>query len=137
MSTVRTYRELRRLDSFEERFEYLSLKGVVGESTFGFDRWVNQKFYASSEWKRIRDVVIVRDEGCDLGVRGWEIHGELLVHHMNPVSRLEITHGDSSIFDPDFLITTTHATHNAIHYGDARLLKRGPVERKPGDTKLW
>jgi len=137
MSTVRTYRELRRLDSFEERFEYLSLKGVVGESTFGFDRWVNQKFYASSEWKRIRDVVIVRDEGCDLGVRGWEIHGELLVHHMNPVSRLEITHGDPSIFDPDFLITTTHATHNAIHYGDARLLRRGPVERKPGDTKLW
>lgn len=134
---TRSYVELSRLDTFEERFEYLNLKGRVGEATFGFDRWINQKFYRSSEWKRARDHVIVRDQGCDLGIRGYEIHRGLLVHHMNPVALVDIQHGSDWIIDPNFLITTSLNTHNAIHYGDESLLPRGPVVRKAGDTTLW
>lgn len=133
----RSYSELRGLDTFEERFEYLSLGGSVGVHTFGFDRWVNQLFYRSHEWKRIRDVVIVRDEGCDLGVPGYEIMSELLVHHMNPITAEDIKNFEEWIIDPEFLITTTHRTHNAIHYGDRNLLPQAPVERRPGDTRLW
>jgi 5-methylcytosine-specific restriction endonuclease McrA len=113
------------------------LSGVVGESTFGFDRWINQKFYRSWEWKATRDAVIVRDNGCDLGIPGFEIHRGLLVHHMNPVSMNDIMHGEEWILDPNFLITTSQRTHNAIHYGDESLLPREPVTRKSGDTKLW
>lgn len=134
---IRSYRELRRLETFEERFRYLSLRGHVGEATFGYDRWLNQQFYRSREWKRTRNDVIVRDNGCDLGVDGYEIHGGLLVHHMNPLTRDEIVHGEESLLDPDFLITTTHDTHNAIHYGDERLLRQPFVPRRHGDTKLW
>ena len=133
----RNYRELSRLGSFEERFEYLSLKGVVGESTFGFDRWINQQFYRSKEWKDARSFVIARDGGCDLGVSGYEIHVGLLVHHMNPLSMDDIQHGLDWIIDPEFLITTSKRTHNAIHYGDASLLPQKPVVRQAGDTKLW
>jgi hypothetical protein len=137
MSRIRTYSKLSRLDTFEERYEYLKLSGVVGESTFGFDRWVNQEFYRSRAWKDVRNYVIVRDHGCDLGVLGYEIHWNLLIHHMNPVSLKDIEHGEEWILDPNFLITTSRRTHNAIHYGDERLLPRGPVERKLGDTTLW
>lgn len=134
---IRRYAELRRLVTFEERFEYLSLRGYVGEQTFGYDRWMNQAFYRSREWKLARNEVIVRDQGCDLGILGYDIHRDLMVHHMNPLSELDLVHGEQSIIDPEYLITTTHRTHNAIHYGDASLLPRAPVERVPGDTKLW
>lgn len=137
MSRIRTYTELSRLDTFNERYQYLRLKGVVGESTFGFDRWVNQEFYRSRQWKSIRDAVIVRDNGCDLGIPGFEIHRGLLVHHMNPVSMDDIIHGEEWILDPEFLITTSHSTHNAIHYGDESLLPREPITRRSGDTTLW
>lgn len=137
MSRIRTYSELSRLQTFDERYQYLKLKGVVGENTFGFDRWINQEFYRSRQWKSIRDEVIVRDNGCDLGISGYEIHRDLMVHHMNPISMDDIKHGEEWILDPNFLITTSHRTHNAIHYGDESLLPREPVERKFGDTKLW
>jgi hypothetical protein len=125
------------LHTFNERYQYLKLEGLVGESTFGFDRWINQEFYRSYQWKSIRDAVIVRDNGCDLGIPGFEIHHGLLVHHMNPVSMDNILHGEEWILDPEFLITTSHRTHNAIHYGDESLLPREPIVRKLGDTTLW
>lgn len=134
---IRTYRELRRLSSFEERFEYLSLKGVVGQSTFGFDRYMNQRFYTSTQWKQVRDKVIARDLGLDLGVEGYEIYDKIIIHHMNPMTADDIQHGESDILDPDFLITTTHKTHNAIHYGDKNLIRLPAKERTRGDTKLW
>lgn len=134
---IRTYSELSRLRTFEERFRYLSLQGRVGESTFGFDRWINQEFYRSREWRHARQFVIARDYGCDLGVEGHDIHSGLYIHHMNPMTVQEITHGDDRIVDPEFLITTCHQTHNAIHYGDENLLPRIPVPRRAGDTKLW
>lgn len=134
---VRKYSELRRLETFEERFEYLSLKGQVGEATFGFDRYLNQMFYRSRQWKTLRNEIIVRDGACDLGIEGYEIHGALLIHHMNPLLPREIKDGDDSLLDPQFLITTTHRTHNAIHFGDARQLPRPFVPRRAGDTQLW
>ena len=133
----RCYRELRRLETFEERFRYLSLRGQVGATTFGHDRWINQQFYTSTQWRNLRNHVISRDLGCDLGVDGYEIHSRLIIHHMNPMTADDIFHGDESILDPEFLITTTHQTHNAIHYGDERQLPRPFVPRRPGDTKLW
>lgn len=134
---IRTYSELRSIKTFEDRFKYLALHGDVGRSTFGFDRYINQQFYTSSEWRHIRHTVIVRDNGCDLGVDGYEIHSRLVIHHMNPIRVSDISDGDGSILDPEFLITTTHQTHNAIHYGDEQLLPRQLTERRPGDTKLW
>lgn len=137
MAKIRSYSELCRLRTFEDRFDYLSLEGVVGQSTFGFDRWINQAFYRSRQWKEVREKVIIRDDGCDLGIQGYEIYSDLLVHHMNPLSAEDITDGESWILDPEFLITTSMQTHNAIHYGDERLLPRGPIIRQPGDTRLW
>jgi len=134
---VRTYSELRRLETFEERFGYLSLRGRVGDTTFGFDRYVNQQFYTSREWRQIRNDIIVRDNGCDLGVEGYDIHDRIYIHHMNPMRLSEIVDGDSRILDPEYLISVTHRTHNAIHYGDESQLLRPFVERRPGDTKLW
>lgn len=133
----RCYRELRRLETFEERFDYLLLRGEVGAATFGFDRWMNQQFYRSYEWRYARDFVIARDGGCDLGIPGRDIHIRLLVHHMNPITPEDLEQGSEWVIDPEFLITTTHRTHNAIHYGDDSLLVKPPVERRPGDTKLW
>jgi hypothetical protein len=137
MTKIRTYSDLRRINTFEERYDYLSLRGVVGDSTFGFDRWINQRFYRTYEWKHVRSQVILRDHGCDLGILGYEIHIGLLVHHMNPVSVEDIKHGEQWLIDPQYLITTSLQTHNAIHFGDKSLLPRGPVTRQPGDTKLW
>lgn len=137
MSKIKTYVELRQLETFEERYHYLKLGGVVGRETFGFDRWVNQRFYKSREWRRARDYVINRDNGCDLGIPGFEIYADLYVHHMNPISLDEIDIGGEVLFDPNFLITVSLTTHNAIHYGNESLLPRGPIVREPGDTRLW
>lgn len=134
---TRSYSELRLLDTFEERYEYLRLGGQVGQATFGFDRWVNQQFYTSRQWKSVRDYVIVRDDGCDLGIPGHGVHIGLLVHHMNPMTVEDIEHGRDWILDPEYLICTSKRTHNAIHYGDDQLLPRPVVERRPGDTRLW
>jgi hypothetical protein len=137
MAKVRTYSELKRLSGFEERFEYLKLGGGVGLVTFGFDRWINQRFYKSREWRTLREYVIHRDGGCDLGIPGYELLAGLLIHHMNPMTLRDIQHEGESILDPEFLITASKQTHNAIHYGAADGLPRGPVERKAGDTSLW
>lgn len=134
---TKLYSELRRLHTFEDRFEYLKLEGGVGRATFGFDRYVNQQFYRSPEWHDVRSYVIVRDEGCDLGIPGYEIHAEPLIHHMNPMSVNDILHGESWILDPEYLITTTHRTHNDIHFGSKRLGPKVVTERSPGDTRLW
>lgn len=135
--TFRTYSELVQHQTLEDRFEYLALRGRVGRETFGFDRHMNQTFYGSVEWRRIRHHVIARDLGCDLGVEGYEIHDRIYIHHMNPMVREDILHGNDDILDPEFLITTTHRTHNAIHYGDKNQLPREYFDRRPGDTSLW
>lgn len=137
MRVGRRYSQLIQLDTFEDRYEYLKLGGGVGNDTFGFDRWMNQAFYRSSEWKRVRDVVIVRDSGCDLGVVGREISSELLVHHLEPITPKDIVDSEPWIVDPEFLITTSRRTHNAIHYGSFDTTPSLPIERRPGDTKLW
>lgn len=134
---IRTYAELQSIPDFVGRFRYLALHGEVGQATFGFDRHINQKFYTSRQWRQLRHEVIARDQGCDLGVDGYEIHDQIYIHHMNPMEAADIIHGDPAILDPRFLISTTHATHNAIHYGDERLLPRPLAPRRPGDTKLW
>jgi len=134
---LRSYSELKRLDTFEDRFAYLHLGGLVGRETFGFDRYINQMFYTSDVWKKARRTVIIRDQGCDLGIFGHEIHSGLLVHHMNPMTPDDIVHEASWITDPEYLITTRHDTHNAIHFSDSDAAPGGFVERAPGDTKLW
>lgn len=134
---IRSYSELKNLDTFEDRYEYLRLKGEVGMSTFGFDRYINQRFYTSHEWKSARRHVILRDGGCDLGIYGYEIHGDLLIHHMNPVVLEDIIHGEQWILDPEYLITTTQRTHNAIHFGVENAFPKVVTARSPQDTKLW
>lgn len=135
--SIKCYSELILLPTFKERYEYLHMKGVVGEETFGFDRYMNQFFYRSPEWKRIRDFVITRDNGCDLGIPGREIFGKVTIHHMNPIQPEDIRRRTDLLLNPDFLITTTHNTHLAIHYGDDSILLQDPIERKPGDTCPW
>jgi hypothetical protein len=135
--TIRTYTELSELGSLEDRFEYLKLGGYVGETTFGFDRWINQQFYRSREWRQVRDEVIVRDMGFDLGAQDASIHGAHLIHHMNPLTVEDFEQATENLLDPEFLITTALRTHNAIHFGDKDLLPRPYVERRPGDTKDW
>jgi hypothetical protein len=134
---IRRYSRMYKLPSFDERFNYLRLQGSVGRQSFGFDRYLNQAFYKSREWKQLRDFIITRDNGCDLGVEGYEIHRELLVHHMNPMGPEAIKRRDPKILDPEYLITTTHRTHNAIHYGGETYSPPRPIQRIPGDTKLW
>jgi hypothetical protein len=137
MMIVRSYRELKRIESYEERFEYLRLKGAVGNATFGFDRYINQNFYRSAEWRRVRDEVIIRDNGCDMGVKGYDIHEKIIIHHMNPMTMAAIEEGAAEILDTDNLICVTHRTHNAIHYGNSELLIQPFVERQPNDTIPW
>lgn len=137
ITKIRTYSELMRIESFEDRFKYLALRGIVGNATFGFDRYINQQFYTSSQWRNLRYHIIARDQGCDLGIEGYEIHHRPVIHHMNPMTVAALDGGDPSILDPEFLIMTTHLTHNAIHYGDERQLPRPLTPRRPGDTKLW
>lgn len=135
--SIKTYSELSKLKTFEARFEYLKLKGSVGESTFGFDRYLNQVFYRSQRWKKVRDEVIIRDNGCDLGIEDREIYGKVLIHHMNPITIDDIRNESEFLLNPEFLICVTHDTHNAIHYGDEHLLVRNPVERTKNDTCPW
>lgn len=125
------------MDSFEKRFEYLKLGGRVGEETFGFDRYLNQNFYRTAEWKAVRDEVIIRDNGCDLGFPGREIYGKILVHHMNPITKEDILQRSRFLLDPEYLICTYKITHDAIHFGDENLLMRDPVERYKNDTCPW
>ena len=134
---IHTYTEMSKLKTFEERFEYLKLNGLVGVETFGWDRYLNQALYQSPEWRRCRRIVILRDNGCDLGVDGYSIGGRIIIHHINPISIEMIENRDFMIFDLDNLVCVSHQTHEAIHYGSTDILPKEPVERKPGDTKLW
>ena len=134
---IRTYSELSTITSFKDRFRYLKLDGAVGEATFGFDRYLNQLFYQSQRWRRIRDEVIVRDCGCDLGIEGYEIYKYAMIHHMNPITAKDIQDESEYLLNPEYLITTTQRTHNAIHYGDEDLLLTMPVERTQNDTCPW
>lgn len=134
---IRTYSELVKLKTFEERFEYLKLSGEVGDPTFGFDRYLNQALYRSQEWRRFRRDIIVRDNGCDLGIDGYDIFGKVIIHHMNPITKQDILDRKKEIMDPDQVICVSSLTHNAIHYSDESILPKLPAERKPGDTKLW
>lgn len=135
--SIKRYSELIKFDTFEERFQYLRLDGIVGEDTFGFDRYLNQIFYRSQKWKRIRNEIIIRDCGCDLGVPGFEINGRVIIHHMNPISLKDIEKESEFLLDPEYLITTVHNTHNAIHYGDEKLLITKPITRTKNDTCPW
>lgn len=137
MKTNRCYSDLQNLSTFEERYEYLRLDGHVGHVTFGSERYMNQKFYNSHEWKRSRDIVIFRDNGCDLGIEGREIHSRIYIHHINPIGPKDLELRTPALLDPENLITVTHQTHNAIHYGNADNLQKDLVERRPGDTKDW
>ena len=136
-SNIRTYSELIMLPTFKERYKYLRLGGTVGEDTFGFDRYLNQAFYKSREWLDVRDYVIVRDHGCDLGLEGYEIHGKIIVHHMNPMLKLDMRVRNQFLLDPEYLISTVKRTHDAIHYGDDSLLLDAPIERTKNDTCPW
>ena len=135
---IRTYRDLIALPTFEERFRYLKLNGTIGEDTFGFDRYINQQFYNSQEWRKLRDEIIVRDNGCDLGLTGYDIRGRILIHHMNPVTVRDIQERSQYLMNPEYLICVSHDTHNAIHYGDENQLRNKlPIERTKNDTCPW
>lgn len=134
---IRCYKELRRLPTFERRYEYLKLSGIVGETTFGFDRYLNQLLYTSKRWRKTRDEIIIRDKACDLGMEDYEINNLILIHHMNPLTIEDIELDRDIIYDPEFLICSSKRTHNAIHYGDKSLLPKLPIERKPNDTCPW
>lgn len=137
ITMIRTYSELIRIPIFEDRFEYLKLHGEVGKSTFGFDRYLNQKFYRSKEWRQLRNEVILRDCGCDMALQGYEIADKIIIHHMNPIILQNIVDRDEEILNPDYLVCVSPMTHNAIHYGDFSLIDNKLIERKPGDTLLW
>lgn len=137
MNSLRTYSELITIPTFRERYKYLRIGGAVGRETFGYDRYLNQVLYKSYKWRKVRDAVIIRDNGCDLGVDGYEIHGKILVHHMNPITLADIEANEEFLFDPELLICVTHNTHNAIHYGDDSLLITSPIQRSKNDTCPW
>lgn len=137
MMNIRSYSELKRLKTFDERFKYLQLNGEVGKETFGFERFWNQQFYRSKEWRRVRDEIIIRDNGCDLGIDGFGIQGKIMIHHMNPITVRDIAEVSGILLNPEFLICVSHDTHNAIHYGDESLLPQAPIERLPNDTCPW
>lgn len=136
-TNIKTYSELITLPTFKERYRYLKMNGMVGEETFGFDRWLNQAFYKSKEWLAIRDHVIFRDNGCDLGIPEREIHGRVLIHHMNPITKRDILDRSDFLLNPEYLITTTKVTHDAIHFSDESLLYEDPIERTMNDTCPW
>lgn len=137
MPVYKRYSELKHLETFEEKFNYLKLAGSIGKETFGFDRYLNQILYRSEEWKQLRQKIILRDNGCDLGVHGYEIFSKPIIHHINPITLEELLANDPKIFDPENLITTTLQTHNAIHYGSYENIKQEPVERSANDTSPW
>lgn len=134
---IRTYSKLIELSTFEERYKYLRLSGTVGKETFGYERHLNQLLYSSDEWKRCRRLIIIRDGGLDLGSDGYEIHGKILIHHLNPITVDDVINRRLKVFDPENLICVSHNTHNAIHYGDEGLLITAPVERTKNDTCPW
>lgn len=134
---IRTYSELITRPTFEERFDYLRLNGIVGIETFGYDRYLNQILYNSNEWRKFRREIIIRDNGCDLACEGYEISGCALIHHINPITVDDIINNNPMVFDPENVITTTHNTHNAIHYSDKRMLMTAPIERSRNDTCPW
>lgn len=133
----RSYSELITIPTYEDRFHYLQLNGAVGKDTFGYDRYLNQILYNSKEWKRFRDEIIIRDNGCDLAFEGYDIHGRILVHHINPITVDDVANRNPLVFDPENVICVTHNTHNAIHYGDESLLITAPIERTRHDTCPW
>ena len=135
--SIRTYSELITIPTFEERFEYLQLKGSVGKDTFGYDRYLNQVLYRSPEWKRLRNKIIIRDCGCDLACDGYDIYGKVLIHHLNPITVDDVLARSRKVFDPENLVCVSHSTHNAIHYGDGDLLVTGPIIRTKNDTCPW
>ena len=135
--SIRTYSELITIPTFEERFEYLQLKGSVGKDTFGYDRYLNQVLYRSPEWKRLRNQIIIRDNGCDLACDGYDVYGKVLIHHLNPITVEDVLTRSRKVFDPDNLVCVSHSTHNAIHYGDVDLLVTGPIIRTKNDTCPW
>ena len=137
MTNIKTYSELITIPTFEGRYEYLKLGGQVGVETFGFDRYLNQAFYKSDEWLSVRDYVIARDNGCDLGVEGYEIYGRILIHHMNPITKEDILQRSKFLLDPEYLITTVKRTHDAIHYGNNSIIFEAPIERRKNDTCPW
>lgn len=137
MTNIKTYSELMTLSTFEKRYKYLRLGGKVGEDTFGFDRYLNQIFYKDQEWLNIRDKVIIRDNGCDLGIPDREIYGRILVHHMNPITKEDILTRSKYLLNPDYLICTSKNTHDAIHYGDSSILLKNTIERTKNDTCPW
>lgn len=134
---LRRYSELKRLKTFEERYEYLRIGGLIGESTFGFERYLNQQLYTSQRWRQLRNEIIIRDNGCDLGIEGRDIYDKIIIHHMNPLTRDQMQDPDESMFDPEYLICVSLNTHNAIHYGDASLLRKDYIPRRPNDTCPW
>ena len=135
--TLKTYSELSKLKTFEDRFQYLRLDGIVGKETFGFDRYLNQILYKSDKWKQCRRGIIIRDNGFDLGCEGYEVHGRILIHHINPITVDDIINRNPKVFDPEYLILTSHNTHQAIHYGNEDLLVTAPIERSKNDTSPW
>ena len=137
MTNIKTYSELIKLSTFEERFEYLKLNGVVSELTFGSERYLNQMFYTSDEWRKLRNEIILRDNGCDLGIEGFDIHSKIFIHHMNPITEEDILQHSKYLIDPEYLICVSMRTHNAIHYGDISQVSSTPIERKPFDTCPW
>ena len=134
---LRTYSELIRLKTFEERYNYLRLSGIVGQPTFGFDRRLNQLCYTSGLWREKREKIIIRDNGCDLGVPGYDIHDKIIIHHMNPLIVEDLINVSDDVFNEEYLICVSHRTHNAIHFGDENLLPKGPIIRMPNDTCPW
>ena len=137
ITQTRTYTELSQLPTFLERFKYLQLNGQVASETFGGFRYLNQKFYTSPEWRHVRQQVIIRDDGCDLGIEGHELYHKILIHHMNPITQEQILNRDPEILNPEFLICVSHITHEAIHYGNEKLIQEPTFERHPGDTSIW
>ena len=137
LKTIRLYSDLQKLTTFKQRYDYLRLTGTVGIATFGFDRYLNQILYTSKAWRSARDQVITRDDGCDLGVAGYDIHSRLIVHHMNPINVEDISRRNPDLFNPEFLVCVTHNTHQAIHYSDESLLQQTPIVRQSGDTCPW
>lgn len=137
-NNIKTYSELKKLKTFEERYEYLKLGNIVGEETFGFDRWINQRFYKSKEWQKVRDEVIARDHGCDLGIQDHEIYDDkIIIHHMNPISINDIENSTDFLLNPEYLITTINNTHQAIHYGNKEMLLKAPIDRCKNDQCPW
>lgn len=134
---IKTYSELIQFKTFEERFNYLKIDGIIGQETFGFDRYLNQIFYTSPEWRKLRNKIIIRDNGCDLAVPGLEIIGKIFIHHINPISKDDIISRSDYLMNPEYLICSSKSTHDAIHYGDTNLLPKGPITRTKNDTCPW